>query len=135
MSMTFVALRNEIDTIRCYASLFQSDAGLVAELLDLRVFRDTHPVPLATSEKLARRPKSSLVRHMEAQLIFGDFCDRESRRLAEKLKLLEGGTWTAADAARDENERARNEAIGHRAVEAERQSASPPTPLTPGAAA
>ena len=120
MSRELQVLLNELATIRCYASLFRSDADLVTELLDLRAFRDAHPLPAAAKPfAKAALPKSALVRHMEAQVIFGEYCERECRRLTEKLKRMDDGVWSPDDAAADADERARNDQIGRRAVDLE----------------
>lgn len=120
-------LRNDLDTIRCYASLFRSDADLVSELIDLRAFRNAHPLPSKPYQHDAL-PRSALIRHMEAQVLFGDYCERESRRLTEKLRRMEAGQMTPEFAGQDDAERARNDAIGRRAVAME--AALSPSPQT-----
>lgn len=123
MSGGLQALKNEIDSIRCYSSLFQSDGDICRELLTLREFRDRHPMPESAKPAVGNaRPKSSVIRHAEAKLIFGEYCDLEARRLAVKASALELGTWTFEAGQRDEAERLRNEKIAQRAIVAEEEA-------------
>jgi hypothetical protein len=107
-------LRNEIEGIRARQSIVRIDMDLLRELIELREFREKHPLPPAAGPDA--KPKSNVVRVLEAHAVFGEYLDREAARLERKLQALDAGTFDAI-AQTDADERARNDVIGRRAVE------------------
>lgn len=125
----FMRLRNEVDTVHSYARLFMGNASLMRELVELRAFRDAHPLPPSAKPRSVARTKSGLIRHAEAMAVFGEYCDRESARLIEKLRRMEAGTFDAPVRAADAALAKSNEAIGRRAAAMEATIDAPtPTP-------
>jgi hypothetical protein len=99
------------------------------EVVALRAFREHHPLPVEAKPQFkAPLPKSSLIRRAEAYLIFGEYCDREAQRLAEKLRLIEADRWTSDACSRDAEDRSRNEQIAQRAIAAENDEFISPPP-------
>lgn len=118
----WVRLRNEVDTIRCIGALFKSDAAWSREFVELRAFRDAHPLPIAQKPALSDRPTSWIIRRAEAELVFGEYCERESARMIEKIRLMEAGQLDKAAARADLDDRTRNEKIARSAIAAESEA-------------
>ena len=117
-------LRNEVETIRARQGIVRIDMDLLRELIELREFRDKHPLP--TSGARPAKAKSDVVRVLEAHAIFGEYLDREASLLDRKLQALEAGSYGEIAEA-DTDERERNEAIGRRAVHVMSLATSSPT--------
>jgi hypothetical protein len=106
------ALRNEMESLRCKVALILPDADLVRELIELRQYKAAHPLtPAVERERI--KPKSVLIRQLEAMCVFHEYADREFARLNRKADAIEAGTF---DELADREERERNESIGERAV-------------------
>jgi len=122
----WLSIRQEIERIACRAAEFEFDARLLKELVDLREFRDKHPLPFPKKPSLGEGGSSSeFIRMAEAALVFGEYARREQGRLSEKMSLLGSGEFSTAARQYDLDIRELNERIFEKGICIEREVEDP----------
>lgn len=127
LRVEIAALRRELENFGCKSHTLSLDAEWIRRALaaEAEVARQKGQPPAATE-----KTKHPVIVRAEAYALFNGYLEQESRRLSEKLRLLEAGCFDDAAAEQDGDWRRRNEKLGESAVARESEACQLAATLT-----